>query len=230
MDLTQWQTWTEPFAGLWKGLEPLLPRICAALVLLLAGLLLAAGLRAVLRSLLQALGFDRRLAHLWLFQLWTRSHTDQTPSQGFANLSFYSVIFVAAMLAIRALGAGVEDVAFASLLEVVPRVLSVVLILLLGGLMAGFVSTLVQLAFAGSKLPHSVFWGKVAAWTTFGTAVMFSLEPLGLAGQLLTQAMLIGLGALALAVGLAFGLGCQDLAREFLKDLLREDKKIDAEP
>jgi hypothetical protein len=225
MDLMQPDAWIAPFTGLWQDLAPFLPRALAALAMLVAGLTVAAGLRAALRGLLQALGLDRRLSGLWLFQLWSRSHQGQTPSQSFGNLAFYSAIFVAALVAMRALGAGLGDGAFGALLSVVPRVLSVVLILLLGGLLAGFVSALVQLALAGSRQPHAVFWGKVAAWATFGTAVMFSLEPLGLAGQILTQAILIVLASLGLAAGLAFGLGCKDLAKEFLMELLNEDRR-----
>lgn len=224
MDLMNPEVWAAPFTGLWQDLAPWLPRVLAALALLLLGLGVAVGLRSLVRALLRALGLDRKLSNLWIFQLWSRNHQGQTPSQSFGNLAFYSAVFVAALLAMRTLGAGTGQEAFASLLSVVPRVMSVVLILLLGGLLAGFVAALVQLALAGSHQPHAIFWGKVAAWTTFGTAVMFSLEPLGLAGQILTQAILIALAALGLAAGLAFGLGCKDLAKEFLVELFNEGK------
>lgn len=222
MDLMQPGAWTAPFTGLWQNLAPWLPRVSAALAVLVGGLLAGTGLRALVRAILQSAGLDRRLSNLWLFQLWSRNHQGQTPSQSFGNLAFYSVIFVTALLALRTLGAGMDQGAFASLLSVVPRVLSVALILLLGGLLAGLVAALVQLALASSKQPHAIFWGKVAAWTTFGTAVMFSMEPLGLAGRILAQAILIALGALGLAAGLAFGLGCKDLAKEFLVELLKD--------
>ncbi len=224
-DLDQWGAWLAPFTGLWRDLSPMLPRVSAALVLLLAGLLVGAGARALARTLLRAMGVDRRLEGMWLFQIWNRSHRGSSPSRAFGNLAFYTAVFTAALLSLRALGAGAGDPAYSALLTVVPRIMSAVLILLLGALLAGFVSTLVQLGLAGSQLPHAVFWGKVGAWTTFGATVMFSLEPLGPAGDLLAKAMLIALAALGLAAGLAFGLGCKDLAREFLMELIREDKE-----
>ena len=225
MDLTQWSSWTAPFTGLWQDLAPLLPRVSAALAVLLLGLAFAAGLRAVVRGLLQALGLDARLANLWLFQLWNRKRLGLSPSQSFGNLAFNGAIFLAAVVAIRVLGAGMGSGIFSSLMNVVPQVLSVVLILLLGTLMAAFVSAMVQLVMAGNKLPHGLFWGKTAAWATFGASVMFSLQPLGLAGQILGEAILIGIGALGLALGLAFGLGCKDLAKEFLVEMIKADKE-----
>jgi hypothetical protein len=224
MDLMQSDTWSAPFISLWQDLAPLLPRVSAALALLLLGWGLGLGLRAMARFLLRALGLDRHLGELWLFQVWSRGHGGQSPSQALGNMAFYGIIFVSAVLAIRALGAGMGVEAFAALMNVVPRVLSVVLILLLGGLLAAFVSAVLQLALAGSKLPHAVFWGKVAAWATFSASIMFALEPLGLAGQLVSEAMLIVLASLGLAAGLAFGLGCKDLAKEFLLEMLHSGK------
>lgn len=225
MELNNLDTWIAPFNGLWMDLAPVLPRLAAAFAVLILGLLLSGAIRALARSVFSLAGLDRRFSELWLFRLWSRSHQGQAPSQGISRMAYYGGIFVTTLLAIRALGSGMHSGIFESLLSVVPRVLSVVLILVLSGLLANFVSFAVQLVMAGSQLPHSVFWGKAAAWATFGAGIMFSLEPLGLAGQILGQAVLIVIGALALAAGLAFGLGCKDLAREFLLQIIAEDKE-----
>jgi hypothetical protein len=106
-------------------------------------------------------------------------------------------------------------------LGVVPRVMSFMLILLLGALLATFLSVIAQIMLAGSGVQHPAFWGKAVAWGTFGLTVIFSLEPLGLAGHLVTAILLILLGAISLAGALAFGLGCKDIAREFLIEILK---------
>lgn len=51
--------------------------------------------------------------------------------------------------------------------------------------------------------------------------------PFGLAVQLLSQAFLIVLAGIALALGFAFGLGCKDLAREIVLGLLMPEKTSD---
>lgn len=226
MDLNNGEAWIEPFAGLWQELAPVLPRLTAAFSILLAGLLLSVLARGIARRSMVAAGVDQRFEGLWVFRIWRRSHQGQLPSVGLASLVFYSGVFMTTVLAIRMLSAEMQLGAFSSLLNVVPRVLSVVLTLLLGGLLGTFVSFVVQIVMAGSELPHATYWGKAAAWVTFSAGVMFSLEPLGLAGQILGQAVLIVLGAVALAVGLAFGLGCKELAREFLLQILSQDKEL----
>jgi hypothetical protein len=44
-------------------------------------------------------------------------------------------------------------------------------------------------------------------------------------GKLLTFVVLILFSAIALAGAIAFGLGCKDMARQFLIELLKGDKK-----
>lgn len=53
--------------------------------------------------------------------------------------------------------------------------------------------------------------------------MIFALEPLGLVGRFLTIAVFMILGVIGIAVALAFGLGCKDLAREFIIELLKNN-------
>jgi hypothetical protein len=141
-----------------------------------------------------------------------------------AAFIFYLILFMAILVAIRMLGVEGGQAILTSLLGVIPRVLSFMLILFLGSLLAMFFSVLAQLALVGSGTQHPGFWGKVIAWGTFGVTVMFSLEPLGLVGRFLTTTVFIVLGVAGLAAAIAFGLGCKDLAREFVIELLKSDK------
>ena len=65
------------------------------------------------------------------------------------------------------------------------------------------------------------------AYAGFHPQGAHALEPLGLAGQFLTMSVLILIGVAGLAAAIAFGLGCKDLAREFVIELLKEDKNPD---
>jgi hypothetical protein len=151
---------------------------------------------------------------------------DQQPSQTTASFNYYLVLFVTILLAVKILGVTAGETILNSLLVMVPQVFSFILILFMGFLMAMFLSVLAQLALASSGIQHPNFWGKIIAWGTFGVAAMFSLQQLGLVGKFVTTLVLILLGTLGLASAMAFGLGCKDLAREFLIELLKEDKPV----
>jgi hypothetical protein len=214
--------WIAPLRDLAADVVALAPRLLAALIVLAIGLLLAWVVRRITAGLMKLLKLDAKLHDLWIFRVWIRGLQGRQPSSAASNFAFYAVLFVAVLLAIRMLGVEVGQTVLATLLGVVPRVLSFMLILFLGGLLAMFFSALAQLALAGSGAQHPNIWGKVIAWGTFGVTVVFSLEPLGLAGELVTRIVLIAVAVAGAAAALAFGLGCKDLARELVIELLKQ--------
>jgi hypothetical protein len=200
------------------------PHLLAALLVLAVGLVLAWLCRYLALALFKVLKLEVKLQGLWFFRLWSRGLQGRKPTDSMAAFIFYLILFMAILVAIRMLGVEGGQAILTSLLGVIPRVLSFMLILFLGSLLAMFFSVLAQLALVGSGTQHPGFWGKVIAWGTFGVTVMFSLEPLGLVGRFLTTTVFIVLGVAGLAAAIAFGLGCKDLAREFVIELLKSDK------
>ncbi len=215
--------WIAPFHQLAADFGSWAPNLLAALVVLAGGLVLSWLCRSLAGALFKALRLEEKLQDLWLFRLWSRELGGR-PTDAIAAFVFYFILFICVLLAIHMLGVEGGEKILASLLGVVPSVLSFMLILFLGVLLAMFVSVLAQLALVGSGSHHPVFWSKVIAWGTFGMTVLFSLEPLGVVGRFLTTAVYIALGVMGLAASIAFGLGCKDLAREFVIELLKEGK------
>jgi hypothetical protein len=217
--------WMTPLRQLGADLESFAPRLLAALVVLGAGLALAWLCRNLSAALFKAAKLDQAQPDLWLFRLWTKGLHGKKPAESLSAFIFYLVLFAAVLLAIRVLGVEGGQAILTSLLGVIPRVLSFMLILFLGALLAMFFSVLAQMALGGAGAQHPRFWGKVIAWSTFGVTVMFSLEALGLVGQFLTSTVLVLLGMGALSAAIAFGLGCKDLAREFVIELLKDEER-----
>jgi hypothetical protein len=194
-------------------------------VVLGVGLAVAWLCRSLAAALFKALKLDSSSQDLWIFRFWTRGFHGRKPTETIASFFFYLVLFATILIAIRMLGVEGGQTILTSLLGVVPRVLSFMLILFLGALLAMFFSVVAQLALVGSGVQHPAFWGKMIAWGTFGVTVMFSLEPLGLAGRFLTTTVFILMAVGGLAAAIAFGLGCKDLAREFVIELLKDNQE-----
>ncbi|HJT24482.1 MAG TPA: hypothetical protein VJ873_07880 [bacterium] len=216
--------WIAPFHQLAADFGSWAPNLLAALVVLAGGLILSWLFRHLAAALFRTMQLEKKLQDLWFFRLWSRELHGK-PTEAMASFVFYFILFISVLLAIHMLGVEGGEKILSSLLGVVPRVLSFMLILFLGVLLAMFVSVLAQLALVGSGSHHPLFWSKIIAWGTFGMIVMFSLEPLGVVGRFLTTAVFIALGVVGLAVAIAFGLGCKDLAREFVIELVKENQK-----
>lgn len=217
--------WMQPFHQFASDFGSWAPHLLAALSVLAVGLVAAWLCRYLTLGLFKVLKLEKKVQDVWFFRIWSKGLHGRKPTDSMASFVFYLVLFVTVLLAIHMLGVEGGERILTSLLGVVPRVLSFMLILFLGTLLAMFFSVLAQLALVGSGAQHPAFWGKVIAWCTFGVTVMFSLEPLGLVGQFLTTAVFILLGVLGSAAAIAIGLGCKDLAREFVIELLKEDRE-----
>lgn len=223
--MATFQIWMAPLQTVWIDLVRYAPQLLAALLVLLIGIVLAWMVRSLASALFRWMKLDEKFSGIWLFRLWTQELHGHGPSEASAIFLFYAVLFLAIVIAVRLLGFGFGETILNSLLGLLPRVFSFMLILFLGSLMAMFFSVLAQLVLAGSSIKHPQFWGKSIAWSTFGVAIVFSLEQLGAVGKMLSILVLLLFAAGGLALALSFGLGCKDLAREFLIELLKDDKK-----
>src|SRR5258706_359733 len=75
--------------------------------------------------------------------------------------------------------------------------------------------------FEGAGLRGSRLRGQIVTVLLSGFAVLLALEQLGFAAQFVMALGVTVVAAAGLAVGLAFGLGCRELARDFIVEYLR---------
>jgi hypothetical protein len=224
MNSFDWDAWTGPWMALGHDLQATLPRAFSAFLLLALGGLCSLAIRRGATRLFHRAGVDSSLRELFVFRVWSRRHPGQTPSQGLGQAVGIGAFLGAALGAAHLAGGAFNEELMAGLLRALPRLFSVLVILLMAVLLASGAGLLAQLVLAGSGSRYAAIWSRAAAWGIFSACALFALEPLGLAGQLLGQAILILLAGAALAAGLAFGLGCKDLARETLLELLKPEE------
>src|SRR2546426_1079064 len=95
------------------------------------------------------------------------------------------------------------------------------LVLAMGVAIAMFLGGVARRVFAGVGLKGSRVRGQAVTIVLTCFAVLLSLEQLGLAAQFIIALGLTGVAAVGLGAALAFGLGCRDLARDFVVEYLR---------
>jgi hypothetical protein len=105
--------------------------------------------------------------------------------------------------------------------EVLPRVLAATLLLVLGVTAAMLLGTVTERFFGSAGLTGARLRGQIVTGLLTLFAVLLALEQLGFAAQFAMGIGLILIGAAGLAAGLAFGLGCRDLARDFVVEYLK---------
>jgi hypothetical protein len=198
-----------------------LPSFLAAAAILIAGYLLAGLVERGTDALLKRLNFNKMVAG-GFSEAVERSGTRLDPIHAVGKLLFWLVMLVVILMASTALGLESINTMFGTMLSYIPTLVSAIVIVILGMIVGEFVRALV-LASAGGVEGVPVL-AKFAKTAVVIISVFMAVQQLGVAEEIVTAAFTLILGAIALAAGLAFGLGNQTLAGEVTRRWYLEGK------
>ena len=218
-----WQElFTEPVREMSTKILSFIPNLLVALVILIVGWIIARVIRALVERVLRLARFDILTERAGINQALQQGQITTNPSGIVGKLFYWIVVLLALVMAIDALGLTVATQLLNELLFYIPNVIAAVFILTLGfffgGLVRGFVQTLV----GGVRAVNPETIGKVAQAAVIIFAVAASLEQLRIATTIITNAFTLLFGALALGLALAFGLGCKDMVKGWVEGLTRK--------
>jgi len=189
-----------------------LPALIGAIIILIIGFIIAKVLQGIVTRILQSMGFQGWMESGGVKQFFDRSQTNQTPLSILGKLIFWLVFFIAITMAVDTLGISAISDVLAQFIAYIPQIIAAILILVLATLLANFVAGIVRGA-TGSNVT-----GSIAQYGIIVFAAFAALTQLGIAPELIAPTFLILLGAVALAVAIAFGLGGQGVARQIVEE------------
>ena len=213
--------------GVWAALVALADRLATIgpavfimITLIVLGLLAGALLRAVVSRLARAIGFDRHMERWGIGSSVRGAGVLRAPSDVLGLLFFWATFVIFASLGIDSLGFGG---ATSFLVAFVPPLFAAVLVLLVGWLVANFLSQGLLIAAVNAGLPEARVLARAVHWGVLLFAGATALTHLGIGKEMVLVAFGITFGGLVFALALAFGLGGRRLARELLERRLRRD-------
>ena len=220
------QTWVDVISyslqSLWQGFILFLPTFLGALIILFVGLVIAAGLGKIIEKLIDALKLDRLLEQLGLGKLLERADV-RLHSGRFVGALIQWFFIIVTLLAVSDI---LNLLAFSDFLKqvllYVPNIVIAVLIMLAGVVMAVFSSKLVRASVLASRLHAAHFLGALTKWSILIFAFLAALSQRGVAGALVNTLIMGFVAMLAIAGGLAFGLGGKDVAAAWLEKMREE--------
>jgi small-conductance mechanosensitive channel len=189
-----------------------LPRLGGALLLLLVGLVAAALIRRVLVKLLRAAGVDE-LGERWgVHDVLEGIGLARSLAMLVARAVRIAIVFVVVFAALSLLGLEFLSDSLNAAILFLPRVF-VALALLIAGIVIGQLARRqVDRLAAQMDIPGPV--GGLAETVIMGVFAITALAQLGIPTQVLLLLAAILIGAVALTLALAFGIGGRDMARE----------------
>jgi len=202
-------------------LADILPGLIGAGIILLTGYLVAKQLERWTDKTLQRLEFKRMVNAGGLAEAVNRTRVD--PVNAVGRLLFWLLMLVVILLASSALGLeNIRDM-FGRMLGFIPTLISGIIIIILGIIVGEFVRGLI-IASAGGVAGVPTL-AKLAKGIMVLIALFMALQQVGVAEEIVTSAFTLILGSVALAAGLAFGLGNRELAGEITRRWYEEGRR-----
>jgi hypothetical protein len=208
-------------SGFGERLAAFGPSLLAMLLILAVGAVAAGATRLALRVALPWLGFDRFAQRVGLTVVLQKGGIVQPPSAVIAVAAAWTVLAVFVVLAIGALNLQFAMDLLSRTVTYLPQLLIAVALLMLGGLVAGFVRRSVLIAAVNAGLPSARVLAGGVHTALMVLFVAMALEHLGVGRQTLLISFTILFGGIVLALALAFGLAGRDLAKDLLERLTR---------
>lgn len=191
--------------------------VLVAIGVLLVGWLAAAVLSRVVRAVLRVLRFDAGVRRV----LGSRTPPRHEPAWLAGWLVYWVVLGGAAMLALEVLGFNLAGSVADRLSAVVPRIVTSAVLFAVGALIAMIVGGITRRFLRSADVRTANLQGQIVSAVLTGFAALLALEQLGFAAQFVMGIGIVAVAAAGLGLALAFGLGCRELARDFLVEYLR---------
>ncbi|HYZ28656.1 MAG TPA: hypothetical protein VE570_06330 [Thermoleophilaceae bacterium] len=197
-----------------------LPRLVGFLIILLIGFLVAKALQKLVSLALEKAGTDRALREGASGEVVNRVAPDISPSALIGQVVFWFVFLGALSIAISSLGITALNDFLANVFAYLPNIVAAILIFVVAGAVAGLLARVITRAMADS--PSAKVAASAAAALVMAIAVFMILNQLEIATAIVTITYAAVMGALALGMALAFGLGGRDVASRLLEDAYRK--------
>ncbi|SDN03179.1 mechanosensitive ion channel [Bacillus sp. OK048] len=211
---------SEPAIAMLQDVLAMIPNIIVAVILIVTGIWLGKWVAKWVTQMLWRLRFDQVFHQMGIGAL-TPDSSKYTLSQMVGLLAQIIVVLLFTVEALQIVQLDFLVTLATGVIAYLPMLLTAIMILGIGLYVGQFIERMLQTIVQNN---YSRMLARIAKYTIFTITVFMALDQLGVAHSIVTAAFILVLGGLALAFGLAFGLGGTEFARKYLGKL---DNKLE---
>ena len=220
------QTWGEAITtsliGVWGSFMSFLPALIGAIIVFIAGWIIAVALGKVVEKIVKAIKIDHALQKIgwghWLNEVGISSNI----AEFFGGLVKWFLVLVFLMAATDILQLKQVTSFLNSILLYIPNVVVSVIILAVVVLVGNFVYNVVKGSTRAAGVMSATMLAAISKWAIIVFGILAALLQLGIASSLVSTIFIGIVAMLSLAGGLAFGLGGKEEAAMILRKLREE--------
>lgn len=212
------ETLMASFRDAFSMLLSAIPRILGFIIIVAIGWFVSSLLARGITGLLRVIRFDELMQRSGLADFMNKMGTGIDPVGIVAGVVKWIVRVVVLLVAFDALGLPAVSDVMRQLLLWLPNLVVAIFVLFIGGIAARALGNIVRGATAEGGFANPETLANVTRTTVWAFAVVVAINQLGIATNLINTMFTGFVGALAIALGLAFGLGGRDLASRTLEN------------
>jgi hypothetical protein len=194
-----------------------IPQVIGALLIILIGWIVAGIVARIVTELLRRAGADRLFAEHG-GAVYGQQSREVKPSTVVGELVKWLIRIVFLVAAANVLGMPEVSNLLNQVLLWIPNLIVAAVILLLAPVIARFVRGAIEVGAGQMGFTNARLLGRIAEVAIVAFAVIIAINQIGIAANLVNTLFIGLVGAVALAFGLAFGLGGRDVAAEITRD------------
>ncbi len=207
----------EPVRAFLVQIGTYLPRLAIALLVLLAGWLLAKALRFAAIRGLRAINFNVLTERAGIDGFLQQGGIERDTTAFAGALVYWLAILGALVIAANSLGLTYVTDLLMRVLLFLPRLFVALLVVVFGAYFARFVSGAVQAYCRSVEMGDADLLGRIAQYAILVFVILIAIEQLAIGGDIVRYTFLILLAGIVLALAIAFGLGGRDWAAAWLR-------------
>lgn len=220
------QTWGEAITvsllGLWERFIMFVPAFVGAIIVFVVGWIVASVLGKLIEKLIKSIKVDQALEKVGFNKKLGEVGISETVSEFIGGLVKWFLILVFLMAATDILGLVQVTSFLNSIIFYIPNVVVAVVVLAVAFLVGNFVYNVVKGSTRAAGVMSATLLATISKWAIIIFGLLAALIQLGIAVSLVNTIFIGIIAALAIASGLAFGLGGKDEAAMIIKKIREE--------
>ena len=221
------QTWggifSESLLNLWYGFMNFIPGLLGAIIIFIIGWVVGSIIGKAISQLLTAVKLDKLFESAGADKFMDRAGIKLTVSGFIGGIIKWFIIVVFLMASLQIIGlTQVNDFLGAAVLDYLPRVVIAAIVLIIATIIADAMKKIVQASAKAVNASSANLLGSITSYAIWIFAIIIALSEIGIATYFM-QVLFMGLIVMvAIAGGLAFGLGGKEAAAGLIEKVSKD--------
>ena len=216
------QTTKQYLVKMWEGFFLFLPKLLGALFIFIIGWLFASFIGRLIAEILKKLQFNKLFDKSGWKEAFDKADIKVNPAEFLGGIFKWILVIVFLLASVDILGFGQFAIVLSRIIVWLPNLIVAILIFVVAVILTDILEKVIKASVKKIGIGYVGLIGTGVKWSIYVFALLAILDQLGVA-RTIVDALVTGfVGMLALALGLAFGLGGKDAAAKLIEDFKRK--------